>query len=424
LPEEVPKTREGALLAVLTAVQFCHILDFVIIMPLGPQLMRTLGISAHQFGLLVSAYTFAAAASGLVAAFALDRMDRKRGLLVLLAGFAAGTLLCGLAPNYPLLVAARAVAGAFGGVLAAVVLAVVGDQVPAARRGRATGIVMAGFSVASVAGLPLGLLLAGRTGWRTPFQALAVVTVVVILVAARVLPPMRGHLAAAGSQTGTALSRMAAVARHPVHVRAFLFTVALMLAGFSVIPFISPSLVSNAGLPESQLPFIYLFGGIATVFTSPMFGRWADRWGAERVFVRIALVSIAPVVAITVLPPMAEPIILALTTVFMVVSGGRWVAALALINNAVEPGARGTFMSLNSSVQQMAAGVASLVAGWMVTDGADGRLHGYPKVGIFAAVCVLGAVILARRLGQATPVPAGNVYDRSTPGSEPQGVTS
>ena len=91
--------RENVLLAMLAAVQFCHVLDFVIIMPLGPQLMRGLHISAGQFGLLVSAYTFAAALSGLVAAVALDRVDRKRGLLWLLTGFAVGTLLCGLAPG-------------------------------------------------------------------------------------------------------------------------------------------------------------------------------------------------------------------------------------------------------------------------------------------------------------------------------------
>jgi predicted MFS family arabinose efflux permease len=419
LPEHRP--REGALLAVLTAVQFCHILDFVIIMPLGPQLMRTLGISAHQFGLLVSAYTFAAAASGIVAAFALDRVDRKRALLTLLAGFGVGTLLCGLAPSYPLLLAARAIAGAFGGVLAAVVLAAVGDQIPPERRGRATGIVMAGFSVASVLGLPAGLVLAGHSGWQTPFRALAGVTLVVLLVAARVLPSMRGHLRAA---TGSPWGGLWAVARHPVHLRAFAFTVALMLAGFTVIPFLSPSLVRNAGLPESRLPLVYLIGGIATVFTSPMIGRWADRSGAGRVFVRMALLSTVPVVGITLLPPLPTVVILAITTVFMVVAGGRWVAALAQINNAVEPGTRGTFMSLNSSVQQLGAGVASLIAGWMVTDGADGRLHGFPLVGVFAAVCVVGAVLLSRRLGGLSPAPVARNFEGAAAEPAPQGAAS
>jgi MFS transporter, DHA1 family, inner membrane transport protein len=416
------RLNENALLAVLTAIQFVHILDFVIIMPLGPQLMRSLDISAHQFGLLVSAYTFAAAATGLLAAVALDRVDRKRGLLWLLAGFGVGTLLCGLATSYPLLLAARAAAGACGGVLAAVVLAVIGDQVPMERRGRATGIVMAGFSVASVLGLPAGLSLASRWGWQSPFIALAGATALVLVVGIRVLPQMRGHLGPVGADRGPTVQRLVAVAREPVHVRAFVFTIALMLAGFSVIPFLSPYLVTNAGLPEGQLYLIYLVGGLFTAFTSPMFGRWADRWGAEQVFVRVALVSVIPVVGVTLLPPLPVPAIIAITTVFMVVAGGRWVTALSLINNAVEARTRGSFMSLNSSVQQLGAGLASLLAGWMVVDGPDRRLHGYPKVGIFAAVCVFGAVVLARRLGAMAP--SASAYDRSGSRPEPQGAGS
>jgi len=421
LQAEGRRLNEGALLAVLTAIQFVHILDFVIIMPLGPQLMRSLGISAHQFGLLVSAYTFAAAGSGLLAAVALDRVDRKRGLLWLLAGFGIGTLLCGLATSYPLLLAARAAAGACGGILAAVVLAVVGDQIPVERRGRATGIVMAGFSVASVLGLPAGLRLAAHWGWQAPFLALAGATAVVLLVGMRVLPEMRAHLGEPGSDRGSSIARLWQVAQQPVHVRAFVFTVALMLAGFSVIPFLSPYLVANAGLPENRLELIYLVGGLFTVFTSPMFGRWADRWGAERVFTRVALVSVIPVVAVTLLPPLPVAAIIAFTTAFMVVAGGRWVTALSLINNAVEPRTRGSFMSLNSSVQQLGAGTASLIAGWMVADGPDGRLHGYPRVGVFAAVCVFAAVALARRLNALSAAPA---FDGSAAGPEPQGAPS
>lgn len=411
--------RETALLAVLTAVQFCHILDFVIIMPLGPQLMRTLDISAHQFGLLVSVYTFAAAVSGLGAAVALDRVDRKRGLLWLLTGFGVGTLLCGLSTSYPLLLAARAAAGAFGGVLAAVVLAVIGDQFPPERRGRATGVVMAGFSVASVLGLPAGLRLAAWAGWQAPFLALAAVTLGVILVGVVILPPMRAHLEAPA--VGSTVGRLWAVAREPIHLRAFAFTVALMLAGFSVIPFLSPSLVSNVGLPEARLELVYLIGGLFTAFTSPMFGRWADRWGAARVFTRVSLVSIVPLVGITVMPRMTVPAILAVTTIFMVAAGGRWVTALALIGNAVEPRTRGAFMSLNSSVQQAGAGVASLIAGWMIYDGPGGRLLGYPRVGVFAAVCVIGAVVLARRLGRASQ--AASAYPGPARAPEPQGAS-
>jgi predicted MFS family arabinose efflux permease len=393
--------REGVLLAVLTAVQFCHILDFVIIMPLGPQLMRSLNIGAHQFGQLVSAYTFSAAAAGLLAAAVMDRWDRKHALLLLLAAFGTGTLLCGLATTYPLLLAARAAAGASGGLLAAVVLAIVADQIPIERRGRAMGIVMSGVSVASVLGLPAGILLASHSGWQLPFLVLAGVTAGVVALGAWVLPSMRGHVAPPNAARRAAWHELWQVARHPVHLSAFAFTATLMLANFSVITFMSPALVRNVGMTEAQLGWVYLTGGIATAFTSPWFGRLSDRHGAGRVFALCAMISVVPMLAVTMLPRMSVPPVLAITTVFMVLAGGRWVSALALTTNAVERRTRGAFMSLNSSVQQAGSGVASLVGGYLVTVGPGGRLLGYPRVGLLSAVSVVAAILLARRLGAA-----------------------
>src|SRR2546425_407342 len=128
---------ERLLLFVLAAIQFTAIVDFLIILPLGPQYMRVFGIRPGQFGVIVSAYAISAGVSGIAAGLFLDRLDRKRALLALYLGFAIGTLFCALAPSYHLLVAARAVAGAFGGVAGALILAIIGDVVPEQRRGAA-----------------------------------------------------------------------------------------------------------------------------------------------------------------------------------------------------------------------------------------------------------------------------------------------
>src|ERR1700741_4673051 len=220
---------EWALLAVLAAVQFCHIMDFVIVMPLGPQLMRTFGITPEQFGLIVSAYTFSAAVSGLLAAFVMDRYDRKAGLLVVLAGFGVGTVACALAPSYGFLVLARVMAGAFGGVLGGVVFAIVGDQVPPARRGFAMGGVTSGFSAASVLGLPVGLFLAAHHGWHAPFFLLAGITAAVALLAAAALPPMREHLVESQGRPRP-LAGGLEVLREPAHLPAYALMVGLMFA--------------------------------------------------------------------------------------------------------------------------------------------------------------------------------------------------
>lgn len=194
--ELVPKKeiREGLLIFTLAAIQFTHMMDFVIMMPLGPQLMRIFNISPGEFGLLVSAYTFSAAVAGFLSALFIDRFDRKHAMLGLYFGFTIGTLACALAPTYSLLLAARVVAGAFGGVLGALILAVIGDAIPEHRRGAATGKVMAAFSVASIAGVPVGLYLASVTSWHAPFYLLAGLSFLVLIASFWLLPTMRGHL--------------------------------------------------------------------------------------------------------------------------------------------------------------------------------------------------------------------------------------
>ena len=139
MTQALTPSRERWVLLTLAGVQFTHILDFMIMMPLGPQFTQLLGISNAQFGLLVSAYTLSAGASGLIAAMYVDQFDRKRLLLVMYSLFGLATLACGLAPTYAWLMLARVAAGVFGGVLSALSQTIVADLVPFERRGRAMG---------------------------------------------------------------------------------------------------------------------------------------------------------------------------------------------------------------------------------------------------------------------------------------------
>jgi predicted MFS family arabinose efflux permease len=387
---------ELAVLLTLAAVQFTHIVDFMILMPLGPQLMRILEIGPRQFSLLVSAYTFAAAASGFVAAFWIDRFDHKRVLLVLYGGFIVATALCGLAPNYPLLLAARIIAGTFGGVIGGLVLAIVADLVPFARRATATGIVATSFSLAAVAGVPAGLWIAAHSTWRTPFLALAAASIVVAIATSRILPPLSSHLAHAVRRRPVAQLR--AIFGEPNHLRTFAFTVVLMFAGFTVIPFIAPYNVANVGLAEIDLPIMYLAGGLATLVTSPIIGRLADRYGKKRVFGIIGVMSIAPILITTHLEPVSLSVVVACAVLFFVLVTGRFGPGMALISGSAEPQLRGSFMSFNASIQQLGAGLAALTAGLIIGRAPDGTLTHYGVVGWIAAACTVLAIWLASRI--------------------------
>jgi predicted MFS family arabinose efflux permease len=393
--EPAPR-RELSLLLTLAAVQFTHIVDFMIMMPLGPQFMRLFGIGPQAFGALVSAYTFAAAVSGFVAAFWIDRFDRKRGLLALYCGFIIATALCGVAPNYVLLLLARITAGVFGGVIGALVLAIVADVVPYARRARATAIVSAAFSLSAVAGVPLALWLAVHLSWRAPFLLLAAASVGVALIALRLLPSLRAHLA--HHQGHAPLERMRLIFGVRNHLRAFALMVALMFGGFTVIPFIAPYNVANVGITESDLAVIYFVGGLATLVSSQIFGRLADRYGKKRMFTILALASLAPLLITTHLPRLPLIAVLPFSTLFFILVTGRFGPAMALVSGSVEPRMRGSFMSFNASIQQLGSGAAAMTAGTIIGNAPDGTLTHYGAVGWLAVGATLVAIALARRI--------------------------
>jgi predicted MFS family arabinose efflux permease len=387
---------ERTLVLVLAAIQFTHVMDFMIMMPLGPQLMRVMLISPQQFGLLVSAYTLTAAAAALAVAFYTDRFDRRKTLVFLYAGFVISTLLCGIAPGYGSLLGARAVAGAFGGVAGATVHSIIGDAIPEQRRGAATGMIMSAFALSSIVGVPIGLFLAAHFSWRAPFLLLVVVSTLVLLLTWKILPAMRGHIVE--GQSHRPLEQMKAVFGTANHLRAFVFMFALMFAGFSVIPFISPYMVANVGLKETDLPYLYLFGGLATAFTSRYIGKLADRHGKRQIFTLIGLISIAPLLITTNLPPVPVPVAICASVIFMVFVSGRFVPAMALVISSVEPRLRGGFMSINSAIQQLGLGAASLLAGTIIGHGAAGTLTHYWLVGFIAVGATLLAIALAWRV--------------------------
>ncbi len=387
---------ERSLVLILAAIQFTHIMDFMIMMPLGPQLMRVMHISPYQFGLLVSAYTVTAAAAALAVAFYTDRFDRRQTLLFLYVGFTISTLLCAIAPGYGTLLAARAFAGAFGGVAGAIVHSIIGDAIPEQRRGAATGMIMSAFALSSIIGVPTGLVLAAHYSWRAPFLFLAVVSTLVLVLTWRILPAMRGHIVE--GVTHHPLQAMRSVFGNANHRRAFAFMFALMFAGFSVIPFISPYMVANVGLSETDLPYLYFFGGLATVFTSRYIGKLADRHGKKQMFTVIGLISIAPLLITTNLPPVAVWIAICASVLFMVFVSGRFVPAMALVISSVEPRLRGGFMSINSAIQQFGLGAASFLAGSIIGHGADGALTNYWLVGLIAVAATLLAIALAWRV--------------------------
>ncbi len=397
MPSTLPldARQESRLILLLAGMQFCHIVDFMVLMPLGPQLMRLLHIGPAEFGFLVAAYTLSAGLAGFGCAFIIDRFDRRRMLLTVFSGFLMATASCGLAWDFHSLLVARLAAGFFGGVLGANVLAYIGDCIPEIRRGAATGKVMAAFSVAAVAGVPLGIFLAAQFNWRAPFLFVAASGLLLAGVAWRILPSIPAHVGKGPLELRRTLVEVFSVGNH---WRAFILIGALMLAGFSVIPFISPYMVQNVGLTESQLSLIYFCGGLATFFTAPLIGRLADRHGKARVLRWLGAISLLPLAVLTQLPPLPLAVVLMVTTVFMVFISGRLIPAMALITAACSPALRGRFLSMNAALQQLSASLAALWPSLVLAQDGAGHLLHYELVGYGAMAMTLLAMWMAGKV--------------------------
>jgi MFS transporter, DHA1 family, inner membrane transport protein len=394
--------RERIVLLVLAAVQFITIVDFMIVMPLGPQLMRTLHIGPAKFGLIVSSYTFAAGVAGLVASSIVDRFPRRTTFMILYGGFLVGTFFCALAPSYQALVVARVVTGAFGGIVGGISMAIIGDVFPENRRGRATGSMMTGFALASVFGVPLGLYIGTNYGWHIPFIALAIGGIPALVLAPFGLPALDAHI---GKTHTHPMRSLVETFTDPIHINAFAVIILLMIGSFTVFPYLPEYLVANVGMTEQQLPLVYIAGGALTFLTAPIIGRLADQYGKLTLYRWLIPASATMLIVITHLPPLPIAVTVAVFGGLMMCNVGRMICAMAMITSSVEPHRRGAFLSANASVQHIASGWGAYLGGLIVQQSADGKIEHYGTVGWIAAISSLATIWLATRLHTAERSP-------------------
>lgn len=390
--------REKLILFLLAGLNFTHILDFIIMMPLGNYLIGELHITAFQFSLLVAVYSVSAFFSGLAIATFIDRHDRKKPLLFAYIGFMIGTLACGFAHSFLLLLLARIVAGTFGGIIGAQIFAIVADLFPYEKRGRAMGVVMSGFAIASVLGVPLSLFVINlfQHDWHLPFLMIGGVALILIPLIIRIIPSMTGHIQNSSHQN--IFGALYNVTRIPIQRAALSFSGFLMMGHFLIIPFINPYLEFNKGFSKDALPNLYLVGGLASLVAAVYLGRMADKKGKLKVFSISILISMAMVWIVTQLPAVAFGLVLIFFAIFFMVATGRIVTAQAMITQVVKPEQRGSFMSINGSIQQLGSGVAALCAGAIVRTQKDHRILNYEYVGYLSIAVLLLTWLFARRI--------------------------
>jgi predicted MFS family arabinose efflux permease len=379
---------EKRLIATLFGVQLTFMSDTSLVVALLPQFIRVFELSPTQVSTLIAAYTVAAGVSGFFASFFLDRFERKRALIFLLGFYFIGLFTSASAPSYTTLLLARALTGVFGGVLAAVIFSIIGDSIVPERRGAATGKVLAAFPVSSVLTVPGGLILANIFSWRIPFYIFSVMALVMLFTAIKTVPLLQEHLRQSQPRVKEKIKR---ILGHKNHVSCYLMMMMQMFAGFSVISFFTPYLVGNVKFAEADIPTMYLVGGLFTMFTTPLIGKWVDKRGIHGVYRIVALCSLVPIFLYTNLEPSSFVWVLVVTTAFMVFVSGRMVPFMAGATSAAATENRGSHLSFMGAVQQVSVALAAGLSGMILSqEPSSGALVGFHIVGYVA----LGATVV------------------------------
>jgi predicted MFS family arabinose efflux permease len=380
------------MVALLAFLQFTLVLDFMILSPLGAQLLPALEIAPARFGLVVSAYAFAAGVSGFLAAGFADRFDRKKLLLVFYVGFLLGTLSCGLAPSYEVLLLARIVTGLFGGVIGSITFAIIADVFPPHLRGRVIGLVQTAFAASQVLGIPIGLALANRFDWHAPFLMISAVVAAVGVVIAWKVRPVVGHLALQHDRN--AFAHLLGTLRRPDYLRSFAATTVMMTSGFLMLPFASAFSVNNLGVALDELPSIYLATGLASLVLGPALGKLADRVNRFAIFAGASLLACAMILYFTRLGPTPLSTVIVINVILFAGIVGRIVSSTSLTLAVPDPANRGAFLAVGSSLQQLAGGLAANLAGAIVVRTGAGPLGRYDLLGEVAVAGMVLTVLL------------------------------
>jgi predicted MFS family arabinose efflux permease len=395
--------QEKLLLASLAGAKFTHIMDFMVMMPLGPLLMKTMDITAQQFGFLVASYTISAGVAVLLSALFIDKLPRRKSLLIVYLGFMLGTLVCGISNSYYTLMLARMLTGIFGGVLNALILSTVGDSFPIEKRAGAMGIVLTAFSAAAAFGVPFGIYLASLGDWNWPFFVIVVLALPLWFGMFYFVPAREQTVEHKETTEGAYFEVFLRVLRNPNQLTALGMSLALVLGQFMIIPYISPYMVGNIGFSQMQLVYVYLCGGLSTLITGPIIGRLADKYGHKRLFLVFAAVSMIPLLLVTHLPKVALPLAIVASTLFFIFISGRIIPSSTMVISSVETRFRAGFVSINTAMQQFAAGLAATISGSVVTeivvkDATIKAISGYHIVGYMAVGLTIIAMLLGSRL--------------------------
>lgn len=370
---------------------FTVVLDYMLIPALSGTLLDQLQLSTKEFGLISSAYAVSAGISALLAAGFADRFERKSFLMVFYLGFLTGILCCAFSPSFPMLLGARILTGSFGGVIASICFAMVADLFSLSQRGRVMGWLQMAFAASLVAGLPISLWIADSYSWQQAYGVIFGIGFFSIFLVGFLIKPLKTP----SSKVSSPWSHFFLNLKTPSYW--IVYGANILIVGGDVIfmTFNAAFLTNNLGLSDSQLPYVYGAIGISSLVSAPITGKLADRWGKWTVFGVGTLISSSSVLIYTWGNAHTFEWIIVLHVILYLGINARMVSMTALATAVPKKSDRGAFMAIDSSIQQLAGGVAAAVAGMITFQTMDGTLLYYPQMGWLIVLLMMLSTLMA-----------------------------
>jgi predicted MFS family arabinose efflux permease len=357
----------------------------LIVTGLLPAMSREFGQSSAVMGQTVTAFAIAVAIGGPLLAGPTSRLDRARLLQIALAMTAIGHLICAAAPNVATLLLGRIVAGLGAGLFTPHASTAAALLVGPERRGRAIALVFIGFTVSTVAGVPLGTWLAEWIGWRGALDLIVVVSLVALAWVRSSVPSglFGGPIdAAAWRQVGRSAP-----------IRAMLATTLLQSLGqFVLLTYIAAVLLAWTSASQTTIALLFVIYGLAGVVGNVAGGRFVDRLGAGPV---VAGFIVIVGTGLAAFPLLAGTVAGAAAVI------GFWGLGAFAINSvqqprliAAAPAVATATLPLNSAAIYVgqalgAIGGAAIVAG-----------PGYTWLGPAGAIALAAALVTSRAAGR------------------------
>lgn len=390
--------QETRIVWIAALIQLVNIIDFMMVMPLGPDISADLPVTNSDIGIICGCYTLAVGMSGIVCAKFLDRFDRKYVALATMLGLSLATLGATFCWDLTTLIGARVLAGLFGGPAAAIAFSIVCDVVPPERRGKAMAIVMGTFSVSAVAAIPFGLELAEKGSWRTPFYVISILGFTAFWLILWLTPPMKEHL-----KNGRRSLSLIQLLSNGKFLMAYVMMATAMISSYAIIPNIAAYFQLNLGYPRSSLGFLYLVGGVFSLILIQLGGRTSDKIGPIPTNILGTIL-----LAIFLYDGFMHQPESSLLVVFVMFTGMvclRNVSATTEASKLPAPHERAAFMSLFSSVQHLGNGIGALLASAILSTGPEGDLINMKWVGLLSIVMALFQPLLLVGIRQSNAAP-------------------